>query len=152
ARASRGWPRPPGAGSATPPADTRPAVRPHFDPRSGARRGSARRGLPYGYPGGGGPGPLQRREGRTMAGTQAELAEREQRLGEVVFAYLEAVANGQAPPREELLARHPDLAAELAEFLAERDRVDALAAPLREVARAARATPGPGDTAAPPDR
>src|SRR5262249_25528573 len=51
---------------------------------------------------------------------------------------LEAADRGQPPRREVLLARYPDLAAELSEFLAGQDRVERLASPLRWVAGAAR--------------
>src|SRR5436305_1745350 len=61
----------------------------------------------------------------------ADTLDHERRLNDVIAAYLEAAEAGWAPGRAELLARHPDLAGELAAFLAARDRVAAAAAPLR---------------------
>src|SRR5262245_25782974 len=69
-----------------------------------------------------------------------EPTERERRLDEVLGAYLAALDTGQAPDRHELLERHADLAAELAEFFDDQERVDNWAGPLRPAAQAALAT------------
>jgi WD40 repeat protein/HEAT repeat protein/tRNA A-37 threonylcarbamoyl transferase component Bud32 len=53
----------------------------------------------------------------------------EQRLEEILAVYLEAARCGQAPERAELLARHPDLAEELAAFLDDHERLQHLAGP-----------------------
>jgi serine/threonine-protein kinase len=58
-------------------------------------------------------------------------AEREQRLNEVLAAYLEAAEAGHPPDRQEWLARHPDLAEELRAFLANREALAWLAEPRR---------------------
>jgi serine/threonine protein kinase/WD40 repeat protein/tetratricopeptide (TPR) repeat protein len=60
---------------------------------------------------------------------------REQLLEQLLFDYLKAEEAGRAPDRDLLLARHPELAQELAEFFAEHQRVGALVAPLRAAAR-----------------
>jgi serine/threonine-protein kinase len=69
--------------------------------------------------------------------SDTDLAQREERLGQLFSEWLEAVEQGQAPDRKEWLAHHPEFAAELEEFLADEERLQALAAPLREATRAA---------------
>jgi hypothetical protein len=49
----------------------------------------------------------------------------------IITAYLEAVEAGQALDRQEVLARHPELATELSAFFADHDQVQQLAEPLR---------------------
>jgi WD40 repeat protein/tRNA A-37 threonylcarbamoyl transferase component Bud32 len=58
------------------------------------------------------------------------LSERDERLQSILVAYIEAAEAGRAPSREELLTRHPEFAAELAEFLDGRERIDRAAGPL----------------------
>jgi hypothetical protein len=65
-------------------------------------------------------------------------AEQEERLDAVIADYVRAVEAGQAPEHVELLARHPDLAPELATYLADRDRVERWARPLRALLPAVR--------------
>ena len=67
-------------------------------------------------------------------------AEREQRLQEALVAYLEAVEADRVPEAKELLAQYPEFADELAEFLANRDQIDQLAAPLRQAVEVAQRT------------
>jgi tetratricopeptide (TPR) repeat protein len=72
-----------------------------------------------------------------MAVEHNEVSERERLLDEVLGSYFEALAAGRAPDRQELLARHPDLALELADFFADEEAVDRWTASLRSVAQAA---------------
>jgi WD40 repeat protein/predicted Ser/Thr protein kinase/Flp pilus assembly protein TadD len=68
------------------------------------------------------------------------MSEINSRLQSILVAYIEAAEAGRAPSREELLAQHPELAAELVEFLDGRDRIDRAAAPLHP------AVPSPAET------
>jgi tetratricopeptide (TPR) repeat protein len=66
-----------------------------------------------------------------MLSAPPDALDREQRLDEVIVAYLEAVEAGRAPDRAAWLAREPELAAGLAEFFADQDRVRGWTEPLR---------------------
>jgi tetratricopeptide (TPR) repeat protein len=68
-----------------------------------------------------------------MTGDKDHLEDREERLCEVLAAYFEAVKAGRAPEREAWLARHPDLADDLVEFLEEQDRLLRMTEPLRSI-------------------
>ena len=61
-----------------------------------------------------------------MKGNPEEIESRETKLDVVIADYLEAVESGDPPDREQLLSRYPDLADELAEFLADRARIQVL--------------------------
>src|SRR6266536_3289550 len=58
-------------------------------------------------------------------------AGREQQLNRVIAEYLEAERTGPPPDREELLRRHPDLAAALRSFFADKDQFRRMAEPIR---------------------
>jgi tRNA A-37 threonylcarbamoyl transferase component Bud32 len=66
------------------------------------------------------------------------------RFNVVIAKYLSAVAAGRAPPRDELLREHPDLAGALAEFFADEDHFTRLTEPLRADAPAGTAGGSPG--------
>ena len=63
------------------------------------------------------------------------LSDRERRLGEIVFAYLESAERGEAPPANDWLAAHAEFAAELREFLEHREIVERAAGPVRDLVR-----------------
>src|SRR3954468_9779721 len=73
--------------------------------------------------------------------------ERQRRFEGALGAYFGALKAGEAPDRDALLARHPDLAAELAAFFDQQDRFHRLVAPLRPgAADPPTAAPGPAAT------
>jgi serine/threonine-protein kinase len=72
-----------------------------------------------------------------MASETSELSSREERFGEVVFAYLRAREQGETPDPQDWLARHAEFSTDLADFLSAQHEIYGLAAPLREVAEAA---------------
>jgi hypothetical protein len=66
-----------------------------------------------------------------MASDTEEFSPRDEPLLEAVASYLEEVDAGRVPDSREVLARHPELAGELAAFFADQDQVSRLLAPLR---------------------
>jgi serine/threonine-protein kinase len=66
-----------------------------------------------------------------MEASRGSVAEREDRLGEILAALLEAQESATPLERTLWLARYPEFAAELNEFFASADRLHSVAAPLR---------------------
>jgi serine/threonine protein kinase len=66
--------------------------------------------------------------------TTTTQAERDERLAQIVLEYLDAAQQGLEPDRGDFVARHPEFAVDLAQFFADRDELECLAAPLREAA------------------
>ena len=67
--------------------------------------------------------------------------DRDQQLDEAITSFLKAQESGQNPDPAVWLARHPDLASELTEFFAAQERINRVAAPLRDAA----VSPDPND-------
>jgi tRNA A-37 threonylcarbamoyl transferase component Bud32 len=65
-----------------------------------------------------------------MADSNEDPAIREQHLDHIIAAYLEAERSGHASTAEELVGQHPDLAAELKSFFADRERFKRMAEPI----------------------
>jgi eukaryotic-like serine/threonine-protein kinase len=57
-----------------------------------------------------------------MASEPSIQSDREDRIDEIVFIYMKAVEEGQRPDRQGILARHPDVADDLARFFANLDQ------------------------------
>jgi hypothetical protein len=90
---------------------------------------------------------------------EANPPSRDERVNAILADWLRAADAGQAPRRDELLARHPDLADELRSFFADHDAAAGLARPqvtpelrLRGVTLADPPSPqhGPGRVPSPP--
>jgi WD40 repeat protein len=69
-----------------------------------------------------------------------ELSTRQQQLHELIADYLTALGEGRIPNRAELLAAHPELAADLMAFFTDHDQLEQIAEPMRPVVPSA----GPG--------
>jgi hypothetical protein len=61
----------------------------------------------------------------------------EERLQEILAAYLRDIEAGRNPDQTEILARHPDLAGELQEFFTGQEQFGRLVAPLRQAIESA---------------
>jgi WD40 repeat protein/serine/threonine protein kinase len=57
--------------------------------------------------------------------------DRERQLDEIILAYLNDADAGRLPERSDWLAQYPEFASELEEFLANQDKLEQMAAPLR---------------------
>ncbi len=67
-----------------------------------------------------------------MSDNPLSQAKREERLNQVLLAYVEDAQSGRTPDRRRLIESNPDLKAELEEFFDGQDEVARLMAPLRE--------------------
>src|SRR5262249_43073669 len=67
----------------------------------------------------------------TMPTDRPTSDSREQRLQEILHAYLQAVDAGQVPDQEAILRQHPDLADELRAFFADQNKLNQLAQEMR---------------------
>src|SRR3954452_20067121 len=63
-----------------------------------------------------------------------DSSDRERRVADVLAEYFAAVESGEGTDRQAVLAAHPELAAELAEYFEQQDRFARLVEPLRPVA------------------
>lgn len=62
-----------------------------------------------------------------------DTTDRESRLDDLIASYLERIAAGNPTPVEEWLRQYPEFRIELAEFFADRQRIEHVAAPLRSI-------------------
>jgi WD40 repeat protein/tRNA A-37 threonylcarbamoyl transferase component Bud32 len=66
-----------------------------------------------------------------MAHELSDSTDRDRQVNEIITAYLQAVDAGQTPDHQEWLRRYPEFSAELEAFLADYERVERMAEPLR---------------------
>ncbi|HEX3314724.1 MAG TPA: serine/threonine-protein kinase, partial [Gemmataceae bacterium] len=66
--------------------------------------------------------------------TPADEASRQERLQQILLLYVEDAERGAAPSREAFLARYPEFAAEIGEFIGSYQKVNRIVAPLQEAA------------------
>src|SRR5690349_1666077 len=78
-----------------------------------------------------------------MTRPEADPADREERLDRAIAEFLDESATDPTTDRRRWLARYPEFFDELSDFFADRDEVEKLAAPLRDLARSAEADPDP---------
>jgi eukaryotic-like serine/threonine-protein kinase len=71
-----------------------------------------------------------------MSAEHSSSHDSQHRLDEILAAFLRDAEAGQPTNRQALLARHPEFAADLAQFFSDLDRVDRLTEPLRSVRHA----------------
>ncbi len=79
-----------------------------------------------------------------MASGGEGFSERDRLLGQIVFEYLERVERGEQPCARRWILAHPEFARELAEFLHDRERMDAAVEPIRRVCSCIRGPGRPG--------
>jgi hypothetical protein len=72
-----------------------------------------------------------------MSQPDPDPARREERLNQAIAGFLDEVESNPAVDRRQWLTRHPEFFDELSDFFADRDEVEKLAAPWRDVARGA---------------
>ncbi len=85
-----------------------------------------------------------------MSTLRPESGSRDERLGEAVFACVQALEAGQPLGEDEVRARYPDLADDLLHYLDGRRAVEQVAAPLRHAVQAGLPDGTPGNGAAGP--
>jgi hypothetical protein len=71
-----------------------------------------------------------------MSGRDESPGDREDRLDAVVAAYLKELDSGVLPDRRAWLARHPEFYDELSDFFEDREQIESITAPLRDIAAA----------------
>ena len=76
-----------------------------------------------------------------MSAETHDSPSRNQRVDEVIAAYLEAVDSGSTPDPNEIIAEHPDIGDELASYFADCDQFEGLVEPLQAATRPPKPNP-----------